>query len=119
MHITIRVTPFRQYITIIRYDIYVTVHLLFGWQHSGRTPQNTTEKNEFKQLIKRLAIDFSSETNFQEAVQESYRAYAKKEIPSGLLELMQRYRFDSDHQEIGDNDNKDASNPSVAIDEFR
>ena len=75
------------------------------------------EKNEFKQLIKSLAIDFSSETNFQEAVQESYRAYAKKEIPSGLLELMQRYRSDNDHQETGDN--KDASNPSVAIDEFR
>jgi len=75
------------------------------------------EKNEFKQLIKSLAIDFSSETNFQEAVQESHRAYAKKEIPSGLLELMQRYRSDGDHQETGDN--KDASNPSVAIDEFR
>lgn len=75
------------------------------------------EKNEFKQLIKSLANDFSSETNFQEAVQESYRAYEKKEIPSGLLELMQRYRLDSDYQQTGDN--KDASNPSVAIDEFR
>ena len=74
------------------------------------------EKNEFKQLIKSLANDFSSETNFQEAVQESYRAYAKKEIPLGLLELMQRYRPDSDHQETGD---KDVSNPSVAVDEFR
>jgi len=75
-----------------------------------------TEKNEFKQLIKSLANDFSSETNFQEAVQESYRAYAKKEIPSDLLELMQRYRPDSDHQETVD---KDVSNPSVAVDEFR
>lgn len=74
------------------------------------------EKNEFKQLIKSLANDFSSETNFQEAVQESYRAYAKKEIPSDLLELMQRYRSDIDHHEIR---GKEISNPSVAVDEFR
>jgi len=78
------------------------------------------EKNEFKQLIKSLANDFSAETNFQEAVQESYRAFAKKEIPSNLLELMQRYRPDSSYNQVQlETGIEDASNSSIVFDEFR
>ena len=83
-----------------------------------------SEKNEFKQLIRGMAIDINTETNFQEAVQESYRAYARKDTPSGLLELMQLYirPMSSNHKtKMADDDVVEEAIRSGggAFDEFR
>ena len=85
-----------------------------------------SEKNEFKQLIKGMAIDINTETNFQEAVQETYRAYARKDIPPGLLDLMQLYKkpLNNHHKTKmvdGDDDIGEEVIPSGegAFDEFR
>lgn len=50
--------------------------------HEGAMPKTTKDKNDFKALIKSMAMDggakFSDELNFIEAVNESYRAFTTK-----------------------------------------
>ena len=46
--------------------------------HNNNSPSNFKEKEQFKQLIKDMAINYNDELNFQEAVRESYRAYTPK-----------------------------------------
>jgi hypothetical protein len=43
-----------------------------------------------------MARDYHNEVNFQEAVKEQYRAYARKEVAAGLQELLSAQKEDED-----------------------
>ena len=63
-------------------------------QHDGKSPTTFGEKEEFKKFIKAQARDYNNENNYQEAVREYYRGYAKKTHSDALQELLQAQKED-------------------------
>ncbi|KAJ1409873.1 hypothetical protein B484DRAFT_403078 [Ochromonadaceae sp. CCMP2298] len=53
-----------------------------------KNPSSFAEKESFKGLIRGMSRDFNNETNFHEAVRESYRAYALRELSEPLQLLL-------------------------------
>ena len=53
--------------------------------HDGIVPKTIAEKDEFKQIIRNMAIDHRTEVNFEEAIRESYRAYTVKSMTAESL----------------------------------
>ena len=53
-----------------------------------RFPKSTAEKDSFRATIKSMARNFNDELNFQEACGDAYLAYAKREIPWEVQELL-------------------------------
>lgn len=63
-----------------------------SFQHDGKNPSTFAEKEEFKSFIKSQARDYHNEVNYQEAVREYYRGYAKKTLSDALVDLVQAQR---------------------------
>jgi amyloid beta precursor protein binding protein 1 len=57
-------------------------------EHAGVLPKTFAEKESFKQSIKSMSRDFNMEMNFQEAVKEYYRAFATKDLPGEVIEII-------------------------------
>lgn len=55
-------------------------------QHGGSPPKTYAEKNEFKKLITAMKKK-ADEENFDEAVQQAYRAWTETKVPSEIAEL--------------------------------
>eukprot|EP00563_Minutocellus_polymorphus_P001504 CAMPEP_0181039792 /NCGR_PEP_ID=MMETSP1070-20121207/10684_1 /TAXON_ID=265543 /ORGANISM="Minutocellus polymorphus, Strain NH13" /LENGTH=632 /DNA_ID=CAMNT_0023117719 /DNA_START=27 /DNA_END=1925 /DNA_ORIENTATION=- len=53
-----------------------------------RFPKSTAEKDSFRATIKSMARNFNDELNFQEACGDAYLAYAEREIPWEVQELL-------------------------------
>lgn len=51
-------------------------------------PQTFTEKQEFKQLIQSMSMDYNMELNFQEAVKNASLVYATMELPCQVEEML-------------------------------
>mmetsp|Transcript_8011 Transcript_8011/g.10748 ORF Transcript_8011/g.10748 Transcript_8011/m.10748 type:complete len:612 (+) Transcript_8011:154-1989(+) len=52
-------------------------------------PKTLQEKNEYRDIIKSMSRDFNDELNFEEAYKDAYLAYAKKEIPYEVQNLLE------------------------------
>lgn len=48
--------------------------------HNNKLPTSFAEKQEFKNKVKGMSRDYNKELNFQEAVQNSYLAYAERDV---------------------------------------
>ena len=68
------------------------------FQHDGKNPNTFAEKEEFKSFIKSQARDYHNEVNYQEAVREYYRGYAKKTLSGALVELLQAQREENGYR---------------------
>uniref|UniRef100_A0A7S2E762 NEDD8-activating enzyme E1 regulatory subunit n=1 Tax=Trieres chinensis TaxID=1514140 RepID=A0A7S2E762_TRICV len=55
-----------------------------------RFPQTPDEKAEFRDLVKSMARKYNDELNFQEAVSDAYLAYARKDVPWEVAQLLER-----------------------------
>lgn len=53
-----------------------------------RFPKSTAEKDSFRATIKSMARNYNDELNFQEACGDAYLAYAEREIPWEVQELL-------------------------------
>lgn len=53
-----------------------------------RFPKSTDEKESFRATIKSMARNYNDELNFQEACGDAYLAYAEREIPWEVQELL-------------------------------
>ena len=51
-----------------------------------------TEKEAFKQGIKKMSRDFNKEQNFEEAVKESYKVFSTKGLPFEVTQLLESQR---------------------------
>lgn len=52
--------------------------------HNGEMPKSFKEKGEFKEFLKTLALDYSKEINFSEAIKQCYLLFQDKELPYNL-----------------------------------
>ena len=52
-------------------------------------PKTFDEKNEFKDMVKKMSRDYNKEINFQEAFQNAYLAYTKHDLPLDVVQLLQ------------------------------
>mmetsp|Transcript_26447 Transcript_26447/g.82493 ORF Transcript_26447/g.82493 Transcript_26447/m.82493 type:complete len:402 (-) Transcript_26447:727-1932(-) len=55
--------------------------------HGGRAPKSMAEKNDFKASVKAASRYFADELNFQEAVSNSYMAYADSAVGYEVAEM--------------------------------
>lgn len=56
-----------------------------------RLPESFKQKEEFKEMIKSMAFNFHTETNFEEAYNEAYLSYTPNELPYEVTEILNAY----------------------------
>ena len=70
--------------------IAILTHCIAEWRnlHDGRVPRNFAEKQEFKSFVKSKALDLPNELNFQEAVDNSYQAFADEPLREEVVRVL-------------------------------
>ena len=53
-------------------------------EHDGKMPKTFDEKKKFTEGIKGMAMEYSKQLNFQEAVNNAYKLFQDTELPYNL-----------------------------------
>ena len=62
--------------------------------HDGAMPKTRAEKEEFKQTIKAMALDFSKELNFAEALKNAHLLYQSPGLPADVEDIFAHPKVD-------------------------
>lgn len=69
--------------------VVILVKALDKWKQSkGQLPKTFAEKDEFKETIKAMAKNYSSELNFNEAVEKAYKAFGYEPVPYEIQQIL-------------------------------
>merc|ERR1719396_318414 len=71
--------------------VIILMKVLQKWREIKKEnyPKTFNEKNEFKDMVKKMSRDYNKEINFQEAFQNAYLAYTKHDLPLDVVQLLQ------------------------------
>lgn len=77
--------------------VVILIKALDAWRqsHDNKLPKSFEEKDEFKGTIKKMAKDFSKEANFNEAVENAYKAFSYQAVPDMIQEILDDEKADS------------------------
>mmetsp|Transcript_26139 Transcript_26139/g.25999 ORF Transcript_26139/g.25999 Transcript_26139/m.25999 type:complete len:265 (-) Transcript_26139:329-1123(-) len=77
--------------------VIILIKALHKWKeaHDGKMPSNFEEKDAFKATIKEMARDFSKEANFNEAIENAYKAFSYESVPYEIQQILDNPKADS------------------------
>lgn len=67
----------------------ILIQAMEAWKagHGGDPPKNFTEKQQFKDGIKKMARDYGQEVNFQEAIKEAFRIHQSTALSEEVKDI--------------------------------
>lgn len=77
--------------------VILLIKALNKWKesHDGKLPASFAEKDEFKETIKSMARDYSKELNYNEAVENAFKAFSYEPVPYNIQEILDDEKADS------------------------
>lgn len=77
--------------------VVIVIKALHKWKadHDSQLPKTFQEKDEFKNMIKGMARDYSAELNFIEAVDKCFKAFNYEPVPYQIQEILDDEKTDS------------------------
>ena len=70
--------------------VIILIKALHKWKevHEGKLPSSFEEKDEFKAIIRGMARNFSKELNYEEAIQNAFKAFSYEAVPFEIQEIL-------------------------------